>query len=122
MPDIMARCAQEKDLGLKICEQLMLEIEKLGLNRETINPRFERASFDLSLDVATGEYSLVGVWRDKNGAKQGTILFHADGSFFAEYDVICEHPKKPRWFIEAVTAWGKAGLMKSECRLLPMAD
>ena len=118
-PDINSRYEREKDRGLQICEQLRIEMDKLGLRREMINPRLERASFNMSRDAATGEYSLVGTWRDKHGLKQGEILFHADGTFFAEYDVICEHPKNPQWFVEAVTAWGNSGLIKSECRLLP---
>jgi hypothetical protein len=122
MPDIKTRYEEVKDLGMQVCEHLFGEMDKLGLKRDMINPRLERASFDLSRDPASGEYSLVGIWRDKNGLKQGTILFHADGSFFAEYDVVCEHPKKPQWFVEAVTAWGNSGLIKSESRLLPIAS
>jgi hypothetical protein len=119
---IKTRYEEVKDLGQRVCEQLLGEMDKLGLNREMINPRLERASFELSRDPSTGEHSLVGVWKDKNGLKQGTILFHADGSFFAEYDVVCEHPQKPQWFVEAVTAWGNKGLIKSESRLLPIAS
>jgi hypothetical protein len=122
MPDIKSRYEEVKSQGIEICNKLFAEMDKLGLKRDLINPRLERASFEMSRDPATGEYSLVGVWRDKNGLKQGTILFHADGSFFAEYDVVCEHPKKPQWFVEAVTAWGNSGLIKSESRLLPIAS
>lgn len=122
MTDIKTRYAQIEDLGHKICDTLLFEMDKLGLKRDMINPSLERASFDLSRDPASGEHSLIGVWRDKNGLKQGTILFHADGSFFAEYDVVCEHPKKEQWFVEAVTAWGNSGLIKSESRLLPIAS
>lgn len=122
MPDIKNRYAEIEDLGHRICDTLLGEMDKLGLKRDMINPSLERASFELSRDPSTGENSLIGVWRDKNGLKQGTILFHADGSFFAEYDVVCEHPKKHNWFVEAVTAWGNSGLLKSESRLLPIAS
>ncbi len=47
------------------------------------------------------------------------MLFHADGSFFAEYDVIRDHPGDPRWFVEAVNAWGRGSDIRSEPRLLP---
>jgi len=29
------------------------------------------------------------------------------------------HPHKPLWMVEAVTAWGRVGALKSELRLLP---
>jgi hypothetical protein len=121
-PDIRYRYEQEKELGRKICDTLLSEMDRLGLKRDLINPRFERASFELSRDPSNGEYSLVCEWRDKNGLKQGTILFHADGSFFAEYDVVCEHPFNNNMFVEAVTAWGNVGLIKSEARLIPIAS
>lgn len=120
-PDIIKRYEQVRSLGQSVCETLQKEMLKMGLGMDLINPRLERASFELSRDPASNEFSLIGTWRDKNGHKQGMILFHADGSFFAEYDVICEHPKKPHWFVEAVTAWGKDGLIKAEPRLLPVA-
>lgn len=120
-PDIKSRYEQVSTLGVSVCETLQKEMLKMGLGMDLINPRLERASFELSLDPACNDYSLIGTWRDKNGLKQGMILFHADGSFFAEYDVICEHPKKPHWFVEAVTAWGKDNQIKSEPRLLPIA-
>ena len=120
--DIRTRYIQVRDLGYKICDTLLFEMDKLGLKRSMINPRLERAKFELSRDPASGEFSLVGEWRDKNGLKQGSILFHADGSFFAEYDVICEHPGNKKWFVEAVTAWGNSNLIKSEARLLPVAS
>lgn len=120
-PDITTRYEQVRELGVSVCETLQKEMLKMGLGLDLINPRLERASFELSRDPASGEFSLIGTWRDKNGNKQGMILFHADGSFFAEYDVICEHPKKPHWFVEAVTAWGKDDLIKAEPRLLPIA-
>lgn len=120
-PDIKSRYEELRPLGLSVCDAMQKEMDKLGLTMDLINPRFERASFELSRDTGTGEYSLVGTWRDKHGNKQGMILFHADGTFFAEYDVICEHPKKPQWFVEAVSAWGKGDQIKSEARLLPVS-
>jgi hypothetical protein len=59
------------------------------------------------------------VWRRAQGLKCGELLFHADGSFFAEYDVIHVHARQPRWFVEVVTAWGRGSTLKSEARLLP---
>lgn len=120
-PDIKTRYEEVRALGMSVCNSLQHELVKMGLAQDRINPSLSRASFELSRDPASQEYSLIGTWRDKHGNKQGMILFHADGSFFAEYDVICEHPKKPQWFVEAVTAWGKGDQIKSEARVLPVA-
>ena len=77
------------------------------------------ARYRLERDPASGAESLVGEWRDARGQKQGNLVFHADGSFFVEYDVIRPHPKDPRWFVEAVEAWGRDPEIRAEARLLP---
>lgn len=116
------RIRQMLPLAENICDALRNEVIGLGLPIDCIDPDIRRADYRLSRDPASGEDSLVGVWRDPKGQKQGEILFHADGSFFAEYDVIREHPRKKIWFVEAVTAWGRDENIKAEPRLLPMAD
>jgi len=120
-PDIDASLQRVRELGESACDALVKEIFRNGLPADCIDPSMERARFELSRDPYDGGYSLVGVWRDDRGNKQGEILFHNDGSFFAEYDVISEHPTKPQWFIEAVTAWGNRQHLKTELRLLPAA-
>ncbi len=105
--------------GESVCEALRYETFKIGLPVDCIDPSIDRAEYSLSRDPASGKDSLIGIWRDQKGQKQGEILFHADGSFFAEYDVIKGHPKKSQWFVEAVTAWGRDNNVKSEPRLLP---
>lgn len=102
-----------------IREVMLEEVSGLGLPVSCIDPDIKRAEYTLSFDPGSGENSLIGIWRDQNGNKQGEMLFHADGSFYAEYDVIREHPGKPEWFIEAVTAWGREGVIKSDPKLLP---
>jgi hypothetical protein len=114
------RLQQIRSVGEDICTRLQLEAVKLGLNEDVIEPLLEMAEYSLSRDPASGQDSLVGVWRDGRGNKLGEILFHADGSFFAEYDVIRNHPKDSRWFVEAVTAWGRDSEIRSEPRLLPI--
>ncbi len=104
-----------------ICQSLRSEVDKLGLSGELFKPDLASAEFCLNRDPANGSDSLVCVWRDGFGHKQGEIVLHEDGSFFAEYDVIKDHPNKKDWFVEAVTAWGKKGRIKSELRLLQKA-
>lgn len=115
------RKQQVHAIGESICEALRQEVFKMGLPVTCIDPNIDRAEYTLSRDPGSGEDSLIGIWRDHKGHKQGEILFHADGSFYAEYDVISEHPKKPQWFVEAVTAWGRGNNVKSDPKLLPLA-
>lgn len=76
-------------------------------------------NYNLVKDDFSGEYSLEGVWNYANGYRQGMFLIHPDGSFFAEYDVVKPHPQKTKWFVEAITAWGKESTIKTEPRLIP---
>lgn len=107
-------------LARAVCNALDEEIGKLGFSdAQPMVAAPGDAEYRLDRDPASGEDSLIGVWRNQQGHKCGELLFHADGSFFAEYDVIHVHPHKPRWFVEAVTAWGRGDTLKSEARLLP---
>lgn len=108
-------------LAQAICSTLDQELEKMGFAEGKVQiASHTDAEYRLEPDPASGEHSLVGVWRNADGFKCGELLFHSDGSFFAEYDVIHVHPKKPHWFVEAVTAWGRGSIIKSEPRLLPV--
>lgn len=101
---------------------LNVELDKLAFAPGTITLRRpEEAAYRLDRDPASGLDTLVGIWRDARGQKCGTVLIHGDGSFFAEYDIIRDHPRNERWFVEAVTAWGRGEIVRSEPRLLPVA-
>jgi hypothetical protein len=117
---VAERIQQFSGLGELVCARLKMEAVKLGLEDDVIEPLMEMADYVLSHDRVEGKDSLVGTWRDVKGNKLGEILFHADGSFYAEYDVICNHPTDKRWFVEAVTAWGRGSNIRSEARLLPL--
>lgn len=71
-------------------------------------------------DPANGQPGYEGVWRNDLNERVGKLIINSDGSFFAEYDLCVRHPRKPDWFIEAVTAWGRGDQVKAEARLLPM--
>lgn len=106
-----------------VCQRLREEVGKLGFaTDEVVIGGVTDALYRLDTDPASGEASLVGEWRDDQGMKLGEVLLHADGSFFAEHDVIKTHPSQPRFFVEAVTAWGRDAQIKSEPRLLPMVS
>lgn len=104
-----------------ICDVLEQETRKLGFaSGQVPMPVFESARFSLQRDTASGRDSLQCDWYDDRGVRNGHILFHADGSFWAEYDVVRLHPGDTRWFVESVTAWGRDDRIKAEPRLLPV--
>jgi len=112
-----------KVLAFTITEQLHAEVLKLGFNPDEIaimNP--ELAIYQLEKDPYNGLNSLVGTWLDSRKNKMGSLLFHAEGSFFVEYDIARIHPEKQQWFVEAVNAWGTANKIKAEARLIPMPE
>lgn len=120
---VVERLDQLRGSADNICKTLEQEIQKLGFRQNDIPLiSVDRARFSLDRDPASGLDSLVGTWCGPTGAREGGLTIHADGSFFAEYDVIRPHPEDRRWFVEAVTAWGRDELIKSEPRLLPALD
>jgi len=118
---LQARIESVSPLAETICISLNQELLKLGFPQDSVAvAAYTDAEYRLERDPFSGRHSLVGVWRNSEGFKCGELLFHDDGSFFAEYDVVRVHPAKPRWFVEAVTAWGRGSTLKSEPRLLPV--
>ena len=64
-----------------------------------------------------------GIWRNARQARCGCLTFNSDSSFYAEYDLFCPHPTDERWFVEMVTAWGRADSLRVEVQLIPgMSD
>jgi hypothetical protein len=122
MGEIAQHRERYRTLTQAVWTALSAEVDRLGFPPGTVAVGLpDAAEYRLERDPATGLDSLVGIWRDARGNKCGTLLIHADGSFFAEYDVIREHPQNDRWFVEAVTAWGRGDIIRSEPRLLPVA-
>ena len=95
------------------------QLARLSLEGEIESMRLDTAEFSLGTDPSDGSLSLVGAWRDAHGYTVGSIVVHADNSFFAEYGMAVPHPKKSGWFIDAITAWGRDEVVRSEPRLLP---
>jgi len=105
-----------------ISDALSSEVSRLGLSQDIALGDPRNAVYRLHRDPAADTESLIGEWRDLNGVRVGQLIFHADGSFFAEHDVLCVHPRNPRLFVEAVNAWGRETEIKAEPRLLPMVS
>lgn len=88
-----------------------------GLDTELPLP--DQAQYSLQMDPYDQCEVLSGQWRDSSGNLQGEIRVRESGQVYAEVDVIRNHPKDVRWFVEAVTAWGSSTDLKTELRLLP---
>ncbi|MEW8522677.1 MAG: hypothetical protein AB2552_06445 [Candidatus Thiodiazotropha endolucinida] len=121
--DLSIRLAKIRDLSREIFQRMCGEVDKLGFAADEVALKSpEQAVYRLERDPASCEYSLVGDWLDVRGFKFGTLLFHADGTFFVEQDIVRQHPQKEKWFVEAVNAWGRHEKIKVEARLIPMPE
>lgn len=106
--------------GQSICEKLVAEINKLGFDRLAVEnrPDYSSAHFEVAKDPYTGDKNLLANWYNEQKQRVGHIQFQSNGGFYAEYDVVKNHPSKPKWFVEAITAWGKDKAIKCEAKLL----
>ena len=108
-------------LAAALCRALSDEASRLGFDPAILvgaDPL--TAEFRLETDPASGDDSLLGEWFDRHRCRVGLLLFHADGSCFAEHDIIRPHPGKPRLFVEALEAWGRGQDIRCEARVMPM--
>ena len=118
---VAVRFTKIEQLALTVHRRLYDEVIKLGFAETEVTLKSPlEASFRLERDPSNCEFSLVGDWFDEQGQKLGTLLFHADGTFYVEHDIVRPHPKKSDWFVEAVNAWGKGKEVKAEAKLLAM--
>lgn len=98
--------------------ELQRQLAKNGIELGAKAVPTELGYCELRKDSFDGSEPFYGEWHDVNGRKLGEIIVQAGGQFFAEFDVLQNHPTDKRWYVEAVTAWGKPGVVKSELRLL----
>jgi len=89
-----------------LCQAMRREAATL-FPREPVMIRAPTAAlYRLQHDRADGTESLVGEWFNDQGHRLGMLVCHASGHCFAEHDIVRAHPHDPRWFVEAVEAWG----------------
>lgn len=81
--------------------------------------KLEAVQFTRVIDPGNQLPGYEGVWRNARNDRCGTLTINSDGSFFAEYDLFCPHPRDTRWFVEMVTAWGNAASIRCEAKLIP---
>lgn len=77
------------------------------------------ANFAQVIDPGNQLPGYEGVWRNARNERCGCLTFNSDGSFYAEYDLFCPHPRDARWFVEMVTAWGRADSLRVEAQMIP---
>ncbi|MBI1174015.1 MAG: hypothetical protein GC139_01975 [Sideroxydans sp.] len=92
---------------------------KLG-GEQVVIPPLESATFTLEYDLYNGQQTLMASFYPSQHYRAGFLLFHSDGSCFAEYHVMQLHPTKPKFFVEAVEAWVRDGEIKTDTRLAVM--
>jgi hypothetical protein len=115
---IAALPADRVELGVKLCAVLNREAQLYAAENAPLI-RLEDAVFTRINDRANNDLpGYMGEWRDAHAQKHGSLLINSDGSYYAEFDLLIPHPRKPQWFIEAITVWGRDGVMKAEPRLL----
>jgi hypothetical protein len=120
---VAVRYFKIEELANDVYERLHREVVKLGFSTEEVALlKPSDATYRLERDPSNSEFSLIGDWLNEKGRKLGMLLFHADGSFFVEHDIIKPHPNKSGWFVEAVNAWGRGEDIRAEARLLPMPE
>ena len=118
---IKQRIASAAQQGAELISALQDKIAKLNLPGEAINiPPFEAARFTLEHDLYNGEQTLRASFFPSPSYCIGFLLFHFDGSSFAEYHVMRLHPTRPTLFIEAVEAWVREGKVQTDLRLAVM--
>lgn len=115
------RIADVSDQGRALLAALREKVAALQLSGEAVViPPFESAKFTLEHDLYNGKQTLMGSFYPSPHYRAGFLLFHSDGSCFAEYHVMQIHPTRPHMFVEAVEAWKYNDTIKTDFRLMPM--
>ena len=118
---LQQRIAAATEEGVALLAALRERIVRLNLPGEAIHiPEFEAAKFTLEHDKYNGKETLMASFYPSPRYRAGVVLFHSDGSCFAEYHVMRPHAAKPQWFIESVEAWVSGSEIKTDMRLALM--
>lgn len=113
------RLEAESELIAQVWAAMRARLVEIGLADILPESPLQFASTEIRVDPYDKGESLHAEWRSESQLI-GSFISHANGSAFAEIDVVKPHPQKEQWFVEATTAWGMPGKITSELRLLPM--
>jgi len=103
----------------KIVRALSDEAARYTATGSTPQIELAAANFTKVIDPGNQLPGYEGIWRNARNDRCGCLTFNSDGSFYAEYDLFCPHPRDARWFVEMVTAWGNPGSMRVEAQMIP---
>ena len=106
-------------LAERVVNALQQEAERFTATGATPKIELQAVQFTQVTDPSNQLPGYEGVWRNARNERCGAINFNSDGSFYAEYDLFCQHPRDSRWFVEMVTAWGSGNLLRCEATLQP---
>lgn len=119
--ELQQRIAAARDSGAALLAALREKVAKLALPGEAVTiPELDAAKFTLEYDKYNGQQTLMASFYPLPHYRAGVLLFHSDGSSFAEYHVMRQHPTRPQWFIESVEAWVRDGEIKTDTKLALM--
>lgn len=110
--------AELKALAMRIQAALQREAEKFSVTDAMPQIELDAVQFTCITDPFNCQPGYAGIWRNARNERCGSLTFNSDGSFFAEYDLFCPHPRDPRWFVEMVTAWGRGDDLTCEAQLI----
>ena len=116
------RLAELAPLFAELWQALAASLQAAGVEQALAEAGTPPGHCELREDPYDHSQSLYAEWRTAGGGYRGSILVHGDGQAFAEFGVLLAHPRRPAWVIEAATAWGRRGALKSELRLLPALE
>ena len=121
MEQLEQRITEVSEQGKTLLAALREKVVGLKLSgEEIVIPQFEEAKFTLEHDLYNGQQTLMASFYPSEYYRAGFLLFHSDGSCFAEAHVMQLQPSKPHWFIEAVEAWFRDGEIRPDTRLARM--
>ncbi|MOA23943.1 hypothetical protein D3C78_1445970 [compost metagenome] len=118
-PSLEQRLHEAQPLYEEVWRALAACLQAVGVEQALAVAGTPHSHSELRVDPYDQSQALYAEWRAPSGGYQGSILVHGDGQAYAEFDLLLPHPRQPSWVIEAATAWGRRGALKSELRLLP---
>jgi hypothetical protein len=121
MEQLDQRVSAATENGKALLVAVREKVEGLNLPAgAVVIPQFEEAQFTLENDLYDGSQTLVASFYPRPRYRAGVLLFHSDGSCFAEFHVMQIHPARPKWFVESVEAWVRDGTVQTDLRLVAM--
>ncbi len=121
--ELQQRIAAATDNGVALLAALRDRVARLALPGEPVAiPTLETARFTLEHDLYNGQQTLMASFYASPKYRNGVLLFHCDGSCYAEFHVMRQHPTRPSLFIEAVEAWVRDGTIQADTRVAMMPE